>query len=114
MRKVPRRAADVNQARCDQPIQFALIEAGRQDEYTDRDLGPIHLLKYVYLADLAHADRQGGKTFTGARWTFYHYGPWAHGVYARIDPALAAIHARPPEPEPRTRSSKARLSSTRR
>jgi hypothetical protein len=83
----------MDQARCDQVIQFALLEAGRQDDYMDRDLGPIHLLKYVYLADLAHAERQGGESFTGARWTFYHYGPWAQEVSARIDPALTAIHA---------------------
>lgn len=83
----------MNPSRCDQVIQFVLLEAGRQDDFMDRDLGPIHLLKYVYLADLAHAERQGGESFTGAGWTFYNYGPWAAEVYQRIEPALEAIHA---------------------
>jgi hypothetical protein len=80
-------------SRCDKVIQFALLEAGRQDDYTERELGPIHLLKYVYLADLEHAERRNGETFTGAHWTFYHYGPWAQEVHQRIEPALAAIDA---------------------
>ncbi len=79
--------------RCDKVIQFALLEAGRNDDYTERDLGPIHLLKYAYLADLEHAERGNGEGYTGARWTFYHFGPWAQEVYKRIEPALAAIDA---------------------
>lgn len=80
-------------SRCDKVIQFALLEAGRQDDFTERELGPIHLLKYVYLADLEHAERRQGETFTGAQWTFYHYGPWAQEVHQRIEPALVAIDA---------------------
>lgn len=79
--------------RCDKVIQFALLEAGCQDDYTERELGSIHLLKYVYLADLAHAERRSGETFTGAPWTFYHYGPWALEVHQRIEPALTFIDA---------------------
>lgn len=80
-------------ARVDQVIQFALLEAGRQDDRFERELGPIHLIKYVYLADLAHAERHDGETFTGAPWIFYHYGPWTQDVNARIEPSLSAIGA---------------------
>jgi hypothetical protein len=83
----------VNQDRLDLVLQYALLEAGRQDEAFDRELGPIHLVKYVYLADLAHAERRGGETFTGAPWKFFHFGPWAPEVHERIKPALAAIGA---------------------
>lgn len=93
MPRKPRRVSRVDAPRCDKVIQFALLEAGRQDELADRELGPIHLLKYVYLADLAHAERAGGASYTGARWVFHHYGPWAQEVHARIEPALDAIHA---------------------
>ena len=36
-------------------VQFALLTAGEEDQQHERQLGPIHLLKYVYLADLAYA-----------------------------------------------------------
>lgn len=83
----------MNAARVDLVIQYALLEAGRQDDFFDRELGPIHFVKYVYLADLAHAERHGGESFTGAPWKFFHYGPWAPEVHDRIRPALAAIDA---------------------
>jgi hypothetical protein len=83
----------VNPDRVDQVIQFALLAAGRNDEWTDRELGPIHLLKYVYLADLAHAERYAGQTYTGTEWQFFHFGPWSAEVHARIGPALSAIGA---------------------
>ena len=83
----------MNLAGVDLVVQYALLEAGRRDDLFDRELGPIHLVKYAYLADLAHAERRGGETFTGAPWKFYHYGPWAQEVHARIAPALAAIDA---------------------
>jgi hypothetical protein len=79
--------------RCDHVIQFILLEAGRQDDFLERELGPIHLLKYAYLADLQHAERHGGETYTGAQWIFYRYGPWTAEVFERIEPALAAIGA---------------------
>ena len=40
--------------RVDLLIQYALAVAG-QNDFGERELGPIHLLKYVYLGDLAHA-----------------------------------------------------------
>lgn len=74
-------------------IQYALLTAGQEDEYWDRQLGPIHLIKYVYLADLTHAERNNGETYTGVGWRFYKFGPWSRTVNERIEPALSAIGA---------------------
>lgn len=82
-----------DEARIDRLIQLALATAAREDELRNQQLGPIHLVKYVYLADLAHAEAHGGQTFTGARWRFHHFGPWAEEVFRRIDPAAQAINA---------------------
>jgi len=82
-----------NTDRIDQLIQFALLTAGLEDEYIDRWLGPIHLVKYVYLADLAFARTNEGQTYTGLPWRFHHYGPWEYSCLERIEPALAAIEA---------------------
>lgn len=73
-------------------IQYALALASEQDEWQERELGPIHLIKYVYLADLAHA-KWKGESFTGVRWRFHNFGPWANDVYQRLDPALDTIGA---------------------
>ncbi|SRR6266545_830464 len=80
-------------SRIDQVLQFALAAAGREDDPRQRALGPIHLVKYVYLADLAYAETHGGETFTGAPWRFHHYGPWAAEVFQRIEPAAEAVGA---------------------
>ena len=82
-----------NNDRIDQLLQFALLSAGQEDEYIDRWLGPIHLVKYVYLADLAFARTNDGQTYTGLPWIFHHYGPWEYSCFKRIEPALAAINA---------------------
>lgn len=79
--------------RIDLLLQYALLKAGEEDSFTERDLGPIHLLKYVYLADLAYAKAHGGETFTGIPWIFYKFGPWSAEVHQRIDPALRVIQA---------------------
>tara|TARA_R110000822_G_scaffold126082_11_gene261262 strand:+ start:20173 stop:20949 length:777 start_codon:yes stop_codon:yes gene_type:complete len=79
--------------RVDLLLQYTLLKAGEEDAFIDRDLGPIHLLKYVYLADLAYAKSHNGETFTGAPWIFYHFGPWSNEVHQRIEPALRAIRA---------------------
>ena len=81
-------------SKVDLVLQFALAVAAQEDEYAQRELGPIHLLKYVYLADLAFARRHGGETFTGTAWKFYHFGPWSPEVFGRIAPATTSIHAR--------------------
>lgn len=79
-------------SKIDKVIQFALALAGQEDDFKDRSLGPIHLVKYVYLADLIYAERKGD-TFTGVEWKFHNFGPWSLEVFSRIDPALAAIGA---------------------
>ena len=80
-------------SRIDLVLQYALLVAGEQDEKFDRQLGPIHLLKYVYLADLYHAEKNEGATYTGINWQFYKFGPWSQSVNERIEPALSAIGA---------------------
>lgn len=74
-------------------LQFALLAAGDEDDYVDRQLGPIHLIKYVYLADLHFARRNEGRSFTGVNWQFYRFGPWSAAVLDRVQPSLQAIHA---------------------
>jgi hypothetical protein len=56
----------MDQDRIDHVIQLAVLVAGREDDPFDRELGPIHLIKYVYLADLAHAERHGGRRTRGS------------------------------------------------
>lgn len=80
-------------SRIDLIIQYALLVAGEEDELIDRQLGPIHLIKYVYLADLTYAQRNGGQTYTGTDWRFYKFGPWSRTVNERVEPALRAIGA---------------------
>jgi hypothetical protein len=82
-----------NESRIDQVIQFALAAAAREDDPRQRKLGPIHLVKYTYLGDLAYAKAHSGETFTGAPWRFHHYGPWAAEVFQRIEPAASAVGA---------------------
>lgn len=80
-------------SRIDKAIQFALAVASHADEWKDHELGPIHLLKYVYLADLAYAEHHSGETYTGARWQFYKFGPWCPDVHKRIEPAVQAVRS---------------------
>jgi len=74
-------------------LQYVLLVAGAKDKQIDRQLGQIHLIKYVYLADLAYARRNQGKTFTSAHWQFDKFGPWSHEVRERIEPAFLVIGA---------------------
>lgn len=76
----------------DRLVQAALAAAS-QNDFPNHELGPIHLVKYVYLADLAHARGHEGDIYTGAPWRFHHFGPWAKEVFERISPAVSAIHA---------------------
>ena len=80
-------------SRVDKIIQYSLLVAGDEDDFFDRQLGPIHLIKYVYLADLDYAESHNGETFTGVKWQFYKFGPWAQEVNSRIEPALLCINA---------------------
>lgn len=74
-------------------IQYSLLVAGEEDALFERQLGPIHLIKYVYLADLYYAKRNRGETFTNVNWQFYKFGPWSQSVNEAIEPALRAISA---------------------
>jgi hypothetical protein len=80
-------------ARVDLVLEYALLAAGRADDYFDRFLGPIHLIKYVYLADLACAEKHGGQTYTGVPWRFHNFGPWSPEVFTRIEPATKRLSA---------------------
>jgi hypothetical protein len=83
----------VNQERTKQIYQYALLLAAAEEEWDTRELGPIHLLKYAYLADLAFAEFQGGETFTGINWTFHRFGPWSNEAFQLIDEAVGEIDA---------------------
>lgn len=83
----------VDERHIDQVLQYALLLAGTEEDRFDRDLGPIHLIKYVYLADLIYSTRHAGQTFTGVQWQFYKFGPWSRTVNARINPALVLLGA---------------------
>ncbi|MGV8081927.1 MAG: hypothetical protein AB2L22_17905 [Syntrophales bacterium] len=73
-------------------IKYILATAGQED-FENQELGPIHLVKYVYLADLAYAEANNGETMTGAEWQFYHYGPWSYDVYSRIETVVKDVNA---------------------
>ena len=79
--------------RIDLVLQYALLVARENDKNFDRQLGPIHLLKYVYLADLFHAEKNEGDTYPGINWQFYKFRPWSQSVNECIEPALSAIGA---------------------
>jgi len=83
----------MDNSKIDKILQYALLVAGDEDDFRDRQLGPIHLIKYVYLADLAYAKTHKGETFTGVNWQFYKFGPWSQAVNKRIEPALLSIGA---------------------
>lgn len=73
--------------RVDLILKYCLACSGQKDP-GERELGPIHLIKYVYLADLYYAERHQGKTFTGIPWQFYNFGPWSLEVFQRIEPVI--------------------------
>jgi hypothetical protein len=79
--------------RVDYIIKFALATASQEEEWDNRELGPIHLVKYVYLADLAYSEHHAGETFTNAPWRFHHFGPWSPEVFERIKPVIEETHA---------------------
>jgi len=80
--------------RIEKLIQFALLVAGQKDEFYERELSRIHLIKYVYLADLAYANKHDGATWSQVQWQFYHFGPWAAEVNDCIEIAAQEVSAR--------------------
>jgi hypothetical protein len=82
-------------AKVDIVMQFALAVSRcihDADDWQLRELGDIHLLKYVYLADLGAAE-ETGKTFTRTDWQFYDFGPWSPEAHREIPAAMKAIGA---------------------
>lgn len=80
-------------ARIEEVFGYALAVAAQADHPRDRELGPIHLLKYLYLADLAYAEAHGGETYSGVDWRFHKFGPWAVEAFQQIEPAMAHLGA---------------------
>lgn len=74
-------------------IKFTLAAAGRED-FGSRELGPIHFVKYVYLVDIAYSQSHEGETYTGVKWKFHHFGPWASDVFLQIKPTVESIGAK--------------------
>lgn len=83
---------DLKIQKLDNLLQYILTVAG-QNDYLNRELKMIHLIKYVYLVDLAYAKSHNGETYTGLTWAFHHFGPWSVECFKRIEPALNAISA---------------------
>jgi len=46
----------MNKDLVDQLIQYILLVASHEDEQFYRELGPIHIIKYLFLADLDFAE----------------------------------------------------------
>lgn len=82
-----------DRSRVDRLFQYALAIAALSEDWKQRELGPIHLLKYAYLADVAHAEHHDGSTFTGIEWVFHHFGPWTAEAHKRIESALDQVGA---------------------
>ncbi|MCP4706124.1 MAG: SocA family protein, partial [candidate division Zixibacteria bacterium] len=74
-------------------IKYVLAVAGQESGW-DREIGAIHIVKYIYLADLAYARHHNGETYTGIPWQFHHYGPWSYDLYELIEPILDKVGAR--------------------
>ncbi len=74
-------------------LQYILLIASEQDDFTDQSLGEIHLIKYVYLVDLDYAKYNNGNTYTGLEWKFHNFGPWSINLHNHIDPSLKEIEA---------------------
>ncbi len=50
------------------------------------------MIKYVYLGDLAYAEKHG-VSYTQSPWKFHKFGPWSLDVFSRITPALQGVGA---------------------
>ena len=83
----------MDSARIEAVFGYALAVAAQADHPRDRELGAIHLLKYLYLADLTYAERHEGESFSGVDWRFHKFGPWAAEAFQQIGPAMAHLNA---------------------
>ena len=83
--------------RVEKIVKYSVAFASLLDDWKDRELGPIHLVKHVYLADLAYALENNGESYTGTIWRFHHFGPWSPEVFKQLDPSLSGYHFRKKE-----------------
>jgi hypothetical protein len=67
-------------------VQYVTWLASERSEM----LSPIRLVKFLYLADLYHARKNQGKTLTGWKWRFVHYGPFCNEGLQAIEATLEA------------------------
>ncbi len=74
-------------------LKYIALIAGEADEFFQRSLSAIHFIKYTYLADLAHAEKNRGETYSGINWRFHHYGPWSPELSQQIKPTLVEAGA---------------------
>lgn len=79
--------------RIDSLMIYILTTAGELEEFRERELGRLHIIKYIYLADLGYAERNDGQTWTGIEWEFYRFGPWSNELYKYMQGALAKTGA---------------------
>jgi hypothetical protein len=84
----------VKQEAVEAMVAWALAVAGEADDYRNRELGPIHLLKYLYLGDLAFAEENAARTFSEVPWQFYRFGPWSAELYEQLPRAAEDAGAR--------------------
>lgn len=70
----------MDRSRVETLLKYILLTAADSD-WDRRWLGPIHLIKYVYIADFAYAKVNKGETYTGIEWRFHKFGPWSYDLY---------------------------------
>ena len=68
------------------PVKFVEWAVWYANE-RDTKLTPIRIVKFLYLADLYHARIAEGRTLTGWRWAFIHYGPFCSESLQAIEKA---------------------------
>lgn len=78
--------------RVDTLLRYIILAAGQEDP-GNRALGPIHLIKYLYLVDLAYSRAHKGSTYTNIPWIFHHFGPWSTEAYKRIETVMQEVGA---------------------
>jgi hypothetical protein len=83
----------MNTNRIDALMTYILATAGESEEFREQQLGPLHIIKYIYLADLGYAERHEGQIWTGIDWEFYRFGPWSNQLYQHMKDALTKTGA---------------------
>lgn len=78
-------------ASCRRLVPYALAVARECTDPWQRSLGPIHIIKYLYLADLQWAREHQGTTWTGIDWRFYLFGPFEEDASELVQDVLAHL-----------------------